>query len=327
MSGWAFFHLVQQQHAVRGLDDLLGEQAALVKADIARGRTDQATDRMRLHVLAHVEADQLDAQLQRQLLGHLGLAHTGGAGEQEVADRLLRVGQAGTGQFDRRRQRLDGRILAKDHHLQVALQVLQHVLVGGTDLLGRNARHLGHDRFDFLDVDQLLALALGQQALAGAGFVDHVDRLVRQQTVTDVLDRQVHRGLQRIVGVGHAVVRFVTRLEALQDFVGFTHGRLDDVDLLEAPRQRAVLLEDAPVFLEGGRANAAQLARRQGRLDQVGGIHGAARRRAGTMMVWISSMNSTALGIFFSAVSTPLRRFSKSPRYLVPATSAPRSSE
>ncbi len=45
------------------------------------------------------------------------------------------------------------------------------------------------------------------------------------------------------------------------------------------------------------------------------------------MMVWISSMNSTALGIFFSAVSTPLRRFSKSPRYLVPATSAPRSSE
>ncbi len=45
------------------------------------------------------------------------------------------------------------------------------------------------------------------------------------------------------------------------------------------------------------------------------------------MMVWISSMNSTALGTFFSAVSTLFRRFSKSPRYLVPATSAPRSSE
>ncbi|MNW00665.1 hypothetical protein D3C71_1961900 [compost metagenome] len=45
------------------------------------------------------------------------------------------------------------------------------------------------------------------------------------------------------------------------------------------------------------------------------------------MMVWISSMNSTALGIFFSAPITLLRRFSKSPRYLVPATSAPRSSE
>ncbi len=45
------------------------------------------------------------------------------------------------------------------------------------------------------------------------------------------------------------------------------------------------------------------------------------------MMVWISSMNSTALGTFFNAVSTPFRRFSKSPRYLVPATSAPRSSE
>ncbi len=45
------------------------------------------------------------------------------------------------------------------------------------------------------------------------------------------------------------------------------------------------------------------------------------------MMVWISSMNSTALGTFFNAPITPFRRFSKSPRYLVPATSAPRSSE
>ncbi len=44
------------------------------------------------------------------------------------------------------------------------------------------------------------------------------------------------------------------------------------------------------------------------------------------MMVWISSMNSTAPSTFFSWASTPFSRFSKSPRYLVPATSAPRSS-
>src|SRR3546814_5652860 len=55
-------HLVEQQHAVRRLDDLLGQQAALVEADVARGRADQAADRMRFHVLAHVEAHQLDAQ-------------------------------------------------------------------------------------------------------------------------------------------------------------------------------------------------------------------------------------------------------------------------
>jgi hypothetical protein len=32
-----------------------------------------------------------------------------------------------------------------------------------------------------------------------------------------VLDRQVDGGLQRLVGVGHAVVRFVLGLEAVQD--------------------------------------------------------------------------------------------------------------
>ncbi len=274
--------LVQQQHAVRSLDDLLGQQAALVETNVARRRADQAADRMRLHVLGHIEAHQLDAQLQRQLLGHLGLADAGGTGEQEVADRLLRIGQARTRQLDRRGQRLDRRILAEDHHLQVALQVLQHVLVGGADLLGRDPRHLGDDGLDLLDVDQLLAHALRQQPLACAGLVHHVDRLVRQQAVADVLHRQVHRRLQRVVGVGHAVVCLVLGLQALQDLEGLAHGRLDDVDLLEAPRQRAILLEDAAVFLERGRADAAQIARGQRRLDQIGGVHGAARGRAGT---------------------------------------------
>ncbi len=45
------------------------------------------------------------------------------------------------------------------------------------------------------------------------------------------------------------------------------------------------------------------------------------------MMVWISSMNRIAPSCLRIAASTAFRRFSKSPRYLVPATSAPRSSE
>ncbi len=45
------------------------------------------------------------------------------------------------------------------------------------------------------------------------------------------------------------------------------------------------------------------------------------------MMVWISSTNRMAPGSLRIWLMTAFRRFSKSPRYLVPATSAPRSSE
>ncbi len=45
------------------------------------------------------------------------------------------------------------------------------------------------------------------------------------------------------------------------------------------------------------------------------------------MMVWISSMNSTACGRLRNSLSKALKRFSKSPRYLVPASKAPRSRE
>ena len=160
--------------------------------------------------------------------------------------------------------------------------MLQHVLIGTADLLGRDPRHLGDDGLDFLDIDQALARVDRHQSLACAGFVDHVDRLVRQQAVADVLHRQIDRGLDRVIGIADAVVRLVLRLQALEDLDGLAHRRLDDVDLLETPRQRAILLEDAAVFLERGRADAAQLAIRQHRLDQVGGIHGPATRRTGT---------------------------------------------
>ena len=80
--------LIEQQHAVRVLGDRLGEQPTLVEADVARRRADQARDRVPLHVLGHVEAQELDAHRDRQLPGDLGLADAGGTGEQEAADRL-----------------------------------------------------------------------------------------------------------------------------------------------------------------------------------------------------------------------------------------------
>ena len=53
-----------------------------------------------------------------------------------------------------------------------------------------------------------------------------------------------------------------------------TVGSLDE-DRLEAPGERGVLLDMLAVFVERGRADAMQLAARQRRLQQVGGIHRA----------------------------------------------------
>ncbi len=77
------------------------------------------------------------------------------------------------------------------------------------------------------------------------------------------------------------VVLLEARLQALEDLDAVGDRRLDDVDLLEAPRERAILLEHAAVFLERGRTDAAQLAVGEHRLDQVRRVHRAARRGTG----------------------------------------------
>ena len=113
------------------------------------------------------------------------------------------------------------------------------------DVARRNARDLGDDLLDLGLADHLLLLRLGQDALQGTGLVDHVDRLVGQVAVVDVARRQLRRRGERVGGVLHAVVRLEARLQAAQDLDGLLDRRLVHVDLLEAARQRMVLLEDA----------------------------------------------------------------------------------
>ena len=65
------------------LVDRLRQQPALVEADISGGGADEPRHRVALHVLRHVETDELDAQGVGELPGHLGLADAGGAGKQQ----------------------------------------------------------------------------------------------------------------------------------------------------------------------------------------------------------------------------------------------------
>ncbi len=146
---------------------------------------------------------------------------------------------------------------------------------------GRNAGDLGDDLLDVAQRHGLPPLVLGQQHARGADLVDHVDRLVRQLAVVDVLGRELDRGADRLLGVAHLVVALVIGLEPAQDLDGVLERGLVHVDLLEPAHQRAVLLEVVAELLVGGRADAAERAGGERRLQQVRRVHRAAAGRAG----------------------------------------------
>ena len=122
-----------------------------------------------------------------------------GTGEQETADRLALIAQAGARHLDGGRQRIDGLVLAVDDQLEIALEVAQHFLVGLRHALGRDARHARHHVLDVPDLDRRLALVDRLQAQARAGLVDHVDGLVGHVAFVDVARRELGRRADRIV--------------------------------------------------------------------------------------------------------------------------------
>ena len=113
------------------------------------------------------------------------------------------------------------------------------------------------------------------QADAAGRLVDEVDGLVRQVAVGDVADRQVGGGLRGLVRDRDPVVLLVALADAEQDVDGLLERGLLDHHRLEAPLEGRVPLDVLAVLVERGRADALELAARQRRLEDVGGVDGA----------------------------------------------------
>ena len=82
---------------------------------------------------------------------------------------------------------------------------------------------------------------------------------------------------ERCVLYAHAVMDLVALLEAAQDRDRVLDRRLADVDRLEAPLERRVLLHVLAVLIKRGRADAAEVPPRERGLEAVRGVRGAFR--------------------------------------------------
>ena len=134
--------------------------------------------------------------------------------------------------------------------------------------------------------------------MRAAGLVDEVDGLVGQEPVADVAVGQVRRRHQRVVGEADPVVRLVAVAEALQDLDGVRHRRLVDVDRLEPPLERRVLLEVLAVLVAGGGADRLQLAAGEHRLEDRGRVDRALGRAGADQRVQlVDEQNDVAAGL------------------------------
>ena len=128
--------------------------------------------------------------------------------------------------------------------------------------------------------------------------VDEVDRLVGEEAVGDVALAERRRGDQRRVLDADLVVDLVALLEPAQDRDRVLDARLADVHRLEAPLERGVLLDVLAVLVERGRADRAQLAAGQHRLEQVGGVDRAlGRAGADDRVQLVDEQDDRALGV------------------------------
>ena len=201
--GVRLLDLVEQDHGVRPAADGLGELAALVVANVARGRADQAGHGVLLHVLGHVEAHHRVLVVEEELgkgSRELGLADAGRAHEEERPDRPAGVAEAGAGAAHGVRHQ-EQRLVLADHALaQAVLDVEELLHLALEEARDGDARPLGHHLGHVLGVHLLLQHLLLRLELAELLVLGHELLLeVRQRAVLQL------RGLREVAPAGAAL--------------------------------------------------------------------------------------------------------------------------
>ena len=187
---------------------------------------------------------------------------------------------------------VDGSVLAV-----LRLGVLQFVLAG---------LQIGHGA---LGLHELCNFRMAQVA-AGAGFIQQVNGLVRQETVRDVAFRQLDDA--RHDGVGHtdAVVLFIVDADALDDFDGVQQRRFLDLDGLKTALQRGILLDILAILGKRRCADDLHLPAGQRGLHDVGGVHravGVARADDGVDLINKQDDVARSLDLADEALDTLLK--------------------
>ena len=183
------------------------------------------------------------------------------------------------------------------HRLRVrelALERLAHAL-GLVRHRGELDLELPHAPVGLVELD---GRGVDLHAQARRRLVDEVDRLVGEEAVGDVAVGEHGRGDERRVADLDAVVRLVALLQPAQDRDRVRDRRLADEDRLEAALERGVLLDVLAVLVERRRADRAQLAAREHRLQEVGRVDGAlGRARADDRVQLVDEEDDLAGGV------------------------------
>ena len=123
-----------------------------------------------------------------------------------------------------------------------------------------------------------LGRAIRGDAGAGAGLVNEVDGLIRQEAVLDVAVGKVRGGLDSTLRIAHMVVLLVARLERGQDLDRVLDARLLDIDGLEATLKGRILGEVLAEFLGRSGANNLEGTARKHGLEHGARVDGALGR-------------------------------------------------
>ena len=139
--------------------------------------------------------------------------------------------------------------------------------------------HAVHDELDaLLNLGQLLWQSRLAQLHPRTSLVNQIDRLIRKETVGNIPAGMRDREGDRVVGIADGVELLILLADAHEDLYGIFFIRWRNLHGLEAPLQRAVLLDRLPILRRRRRPDALDLAAAQRRLQNVRCIQRTLRR-------------------------------------------------
>ena len=113
-----------------------------------------------------------------------------------------------------------------------------------------------------LQIDKSFAQVAGIGGLVHAhtagGLINHINGFIGQEAIHHITRGQGRGGMNGILGNFQFVMGLVRALDPAQNLDRFLDAWLEDLHGLEASLQRGIAFDVAPIFIQGGGADALQ---------------------------------------------------------------------
>lgn len=277
--GMRIIDLVEKKKKMRMMVKEVGKKKKMIEEEIEGRRENKKGKGVKINILRNIKEKKIKEERDWKLIGKLSIEEEGGEGKKIGKDRIVRIEKKRKGKIDRRRKRIDRKIMKIEEEIKLGLKMRKKLLIVIGKGIGRDEGNSGDGWIDLIKEDGIIEIVLRKKNMDWKSLVYKIDWIVRKFEIRNIKWRKIERRFDGIKSIFEIVKVLKIRIKEFNDIDSIRDRRIVKVDIMEEEKKGNVIIEEMEILIIGGREDEEDREGRERRIKKVWWINWKERSR------------------------------------------------